>query len=173
MTNIATEAKLDALLSLGFIFRIPGGSSRNGFHSSYSLIPYYENGEVHLWVVPYNPNIKKERRYEETFDEEPKGTLELKVLEQTGIRLSEYTEIGTQEAKNNKVEVSSDKHIKYVYLAEKYDESNIRNIASPDTRLDPPVLIEVERLKKYLCPQHQWMLVLFEEKVLAPRLNET
>lgn len=171
MKNIATEGKLRALKDFGFVFRIFGGAGRKGDNSSYGLLPGYKEGDIYLKIIPYNPSILLERRYEEEFNEDPKGILELKVLEQTGIRLFEYHKIGEQIAKNNKIQVKSDKHIKHVFLIDNYDDSNERDEPSPDKRLDPSLWVEIGLLKKYVFPGHLWMIELLEEKVLAPRLK--
>lgn len=172
MNNIATQAKLDMLKDLGFVFRIPGGSSRTGSHSSYALIPRFSEGDAQLLVVPYNPSVLFQRKYdEEEFDEDPKGALELKTLEQTGVRIPEYHLVGEQVAKNNRQEVKRDKHIKHVFYIDVYDDSNIRDVASPDKRLDPPLWVPVDLLEEYLCPQHKWILELFFQEI-APRLCE-
>lgn len=172
MKNIATEGKLRALKDFGFVFRILGGAGRKGDNSSYGLLPGYKDGEMYLKIIPYNPSILLERRYEEEFAEDPKGILERKILEQTGIRLSEYHEIGEQIAKNNKIQVKSERHIKHVFLIDTYDDSNERGEPTSDKRLDPPLWVELELLKKYIFPGHLWMINLLEEKVLAPRLKE-
>lgn len=171
MKNIVAEGKLITLKDLGFVFRILGGSSRIGDHSSYGIIPGYKDGDVYIKVIPYNPSVRLDRKYEEEFDEEPRGTLELKILEQTGIRLFEYQKIGEQVAKNNKAQVRYEKHIKHVFLVETYDDSNERDEPSLDKRLDPPVWVELELLKKYIFEGHLWMIDLFEREVLAPRLK--
>lgn len=168
--NIANEVKLETLKTLGFIFRIPGGSSRTGDHASYGLIVEYQNGIAYLLVVPYNPSIRIDRKYEEDFEEEPKGNLELKVSEQTGVLVRRYHHIGNQEAKNNRLEVKAEKHIKHVFFVETFDDSNIRQDPTKDKRIDPPLWLP-EDFWHYICPQHQWMLGLLE-KELGPKLHE-
>ena len=171
--NVADENKLEVLRrDFNFTFRIPGGSSRNGQHASLGIIYRFKKGEIQILVIPYNPTIRVDRRYEEIFDEMPEGTLELKILEQAGVRLGKYSLIGFQEAKNNNPEVKSEKHSKYVYSTDDYDDSNIRTVASPDKRLDPPRWVEIELLRRYLFPGHLWALDCFENKVLGPRLKE-
>lgn len=171
-TNVGSEAKLKVLKDLGFIFRIPGGAGRKGTHTSLGIIPRYYNNSIWILVVPYNPKIVIERRYEEMFDEAPEGTLELKILEQTGVRVSEYDQIGMQEAKNNRVEVNALKHNKYLYYVSNFDDTNIRQEATPDKRIDPALWVEIELLKEYLCPQHQWCLTTFDHVILEPRLRD-
>ncbi len=171
--NIAAEAKLMMLQNMGFVFRVPGGSSRKGDSSQYAVIYRFREEKLEILIVPYNPSIFIKRDYPENeFSEEVEGALELKVIEQTGVRIMEYQILGTQEAKNNRKEVRAEKHIKTIFGTDTYDDSNIRIMASPDKRLDPPLWIEIELLKNYLCPQHQWMLELFIEKVLMPRMKE-
>ena len=115
---IATKELLEHLKNEGFVFRLPGGSSRNGEHASLGVVYEYENGHLHFLLVPYNPQVRIERKYEEIFNEAPEGTLELKILEQTGVRIRGYEHIGIQEAKNNKEEVHAEKHIKHVFATE-------------------------------------------------------
>lgn len=164
------ELKLNTLISLGFIFRIPGGSSRRGDHASFGLMLKYEQGEAFLLVVPYNPSIRIHRKYEEEFQEDPRGSLELKISEQTGVLVRRYREIGFQDAKNSREEVHAEKHIKHVFFVDTFDETNIRKEATPDKRIDPPLWIP-EELWHYICPQHQWILDLLRKEI-APRLVE-
>jgi hypothetical protein len=169
MTHKALEAKLWVLKELGFILRIPGGSSRKGDHSSFVTI-YRSNKdfEVEILVVPYNPTITIEKKYDEDeFDEVPEGSLALKVSEQTGVKIYDPIKIGYQEANNNRSEIKWEKHLKFVYATDKYDDSGIRVIGTTDGRIDPPQWIPINLLREYLCPQHQWMIVLIENHLIS------
>lgn len=171
--DVASEARLRTLRDFGFILRIPGGSGRKGESSSYGLVPKYQDGKIYILVVPYNPKIVINRSYEEKeFGEEPEGILELRLGKQTGVVAQEYIKIGEQVANNNKEFVYNEKHIKNVFFVENYDDTNIRKKASPDSRLDPPVWVEIELLKQYIFPGHLWIIELFEKQILAPRMHE-
>ncbi|MBP6904740.1 MAG: hypothetical protein KBB91_01635 [Candidatus Pacebacteria bacterium] len=169
MTHEVLLAKLWVLKTAGFILRIPGGSSRKGDHSSFVAI-YRSNKdfEIEVLVVPYNPTITIERKYDEDeFDEVPVGSLALKVSEQTGVKIYDPIRIGLQEAKNNRSEVRSEKHLKLLYITDKYDDSGIRVIGTTDGRLDPPEWVPINLLKKHLCPQHQWMIPIIENHLIS------
>lgn len=172
-SNAASEAKLRALRDFGFIFRVPGGSGRKGESSSYGLVTRYQEGNIYVLVVPYNPKVIIDRKYSEReFDEEAEGILELRLGKQTGIIAQEYRKIGQQIANNNKEFIYAEKHIKHVFYVDKYDDSNIRTKSSPDSRLGPPVWVELELLKMYLFIGHLWVIELLETEILAPRLRE-
>ncbi len=170
---VASEVNLMTLIDLGFINRIPGGSGRKGESSSYGLISRYQDKKIYILVVPYNPKIIIDRKYsEKEFNEAPEGILELRIGKQTGVIVQEYIKIGEQIANNNKEFIHSEKHIKSVFFVENYDDSNIRTKSSPDSRLDPPIWVELELLKQYIFPGHLWIVELFEKQILAPRLYE-
>jgi|GEM_PF-3810963 len=172
MKNEGTEATLAALESLGFIFRIPGGKSRVGDHSSYCIIYRFIGSELELLLVAYNKQKSLTKpQDEEVFGEEIEGALKLKVIEQTGVYITEAVKIGEQKGKNNSTLIDSVDHIKHLFYADMYDDSNIRTGPSPNKRTDPPLWTEYERAKRYVCPQHQWMFVNFEDKVIMPRLK--
>jgi hypothetical protein len=173
MKNEGTEAKLTALQSLGFIFRIPGGKSRKGDHSSFCITSRYSKDGLEILVIPYSTTkVIIQLQEEEIFEEEVEGALELKIIEQTGVLIKEYIKIGEQKGKNNNENIDAEDHMKYLFRTDTYDDSNIRQTASPNKKTDIPLWVEYELAKKFICQQHQWMLGTFDDEVLAPRLKE-
>lgn len=157
-------SSLQKLKKQGYIFRIPGGSSRNADHSSFCFI--YRAGEtleIEVLLVPYNPLITIERKYlDDEFDEVPEGTLHLKVSEQTGFKIYQPLKIQEREFPNTVEQVKAEVHIKHVYATEFFDDTGKRTETTTDGRIAPPEWVPLSSLKKELCPQHKWMIRSFE-----------
>lgn len=162
-----TYSKIEELILQGYEFRIPGGKSRSDIYeetyASFGVIPrsYISEGKevIEILIVPY---LKKEFQlprisFEKKFKEDPEGTLEREVAEETGVLLQEYDllrEIPV--ADSGKIH---DRHTKYAYIASKYDVSNIRKNFSPSQpNLGIPLWISLELLDTLIFPKHKWIL---------------
>lgn len=153
------------LKKTGYVLRIPGGSSRAGDHSAFGCI-YRANTklEVEILLVPYNPNITIERKYEEDkFQEVPEGTLALKISEQTGVKIYDPINIGTQIAWDRRYPVKTRRHYKYVFVTDKYDDSGAKVTPTTDGRIGIPIWVTLPKARKHICPQHRWILEKLEK----------
>lgn len=158
--------KIKLLGERGYILRVPGGSSRAGDHSAFGCI-YRTNEEleIEILLVPYNPQIIIPREYEEDkFKEEPIGTLTLKVSEQTGLKIYEPKEIGHQSAHDRRFPANKKRrHIKYVFVIDKYEDAGIKVTPTTDGRIEVPFWLTLSKAHKVICHQHRWIINLAED----------
>lgn len=158
--------KIKRLKEGGYILRVPGGSSRAGDHSAFGCIyRTTKHLEIEILLVPYNPQITIPREYEEDkFKEEPIGTLTLKVSEQTGLKIYEPKEIGHQNAHDKRFPANKRRrHIKYVFVVDKYEDAGIKVTPTTDGRIGVPFWVTLSNAQKIVCPQHRWIINLAED----------
>ncbi len=168
MKYLALEEEVKALLEAGYVFRIAGGSNKKGDESNFIAIHRLNQSfEVEVLCVPYNPNIKIDRKYEDIeFEETSEGALYLKVVEQTGVKISKPEKIFSRDFPNNRLEVKADVHWKNIYQTDKYDDSGIKTTPTSDGRIAPPVWIPTSRLFEIVCHQHQWIVEKIEKYII-------
>ena len=151
--------------------RIPGGKSKNGDHASFGIIYRfnYQIQEIEILVVPYDPRFSPEEEIpvpdhgsaeEQTFSEDPRGTLEREILEETGIIAKSYHEIGRQSIRDNRPGKQG-QHWKYLYCINVYDDTNLRQAPPKNSTIGTPFWVPLSLLSDYIFGHHMWMLNSF------------
>lgn len=157
------------LIAKGWLIKLPGGTSRDGSHASFSsMIKKKYIGKRYVWtiiVIPYKPKDErekwedtKEKVFPETFDQ----TLERETLEETGVSLAKgiYTPIGKQRFPDQRPDHENEWHTQVNFLVTEFDDSNMRKNFSPSERnIGIPIRIELDDdLEKLIASTHLWMI---------------
>ena len=159
---------IQRLVDGGYQIRIPGGTNR-GDDTSFACFgaivrktirahhSYFE-----IVVVPYMPKNIPTESIEQSFSETKEGTLEREIIEETGILAKVYYEIAQMSIPDNSSQ--NNMHIKYAFLIEDYDASNIRcNLSASQPELGIPLWIPLNLLEKYIFEGHRWILAPLKE----------
>ena len=165
-----TKKRIQKLIAKGYLIKLPGGTSRDGNHSSFASLlrkEYVDGGSYRYFitVIPYIPLAKGQVRpesKEKVFPEIPEQTLEREILEETGISLAKaiYTLIGTHSFDDDRPTHQGKKHTQNHFLCTYFDASNIRiTFSETEKTIGIPFEVELDdELEAYIASSHKWMI---------------
>lgn len=175
-----TIKRIQRLIEKGYQIKLPGGTSRDGNHSSFaSLLKKKRYNaiegvyEYSIVVIPYIPLPKGEKRKvdprERVYAETPEQTLEREILEETGISLAKaiYTEAGINEFDDNREGHEGQKHRQAHFLCTYFDDSNMRDTFSlTEKNIGIPFVVDLDDdLEKYIASNHRWMIRAVRDRI--------
>ncbi len=165
-----TKKRILKLIAKGYLIKLPGGTSRDGNHSSFASLlrkEYVDGGnyKYFITVIPYIPLNKGQSRpqsKEKVFSEIPEQTLEREILEETGISLAKaiYAQIGVHSFDDDRSTHKGQKHTQHHFLATYFDASNMRTTFSlTEKTIGIPFEVELDgELEAFIAPSHKWMI---------------